>query len=83
MRDFRTDGALDAGRVQYTVRDGGGGYFQNVRRLLEFSEDRIVLAGKRGTVVVEGHALSLGKCFLGDVQVKGDIRKVERQDAEV
>lgn len=82
MSEFQAENGLDAGRVQYAVRDGKGGYFQNVRRLLEFSEERIVLAGKKGAVVVEGKSLSLGKCFMGDVQVKGDIRKVERQDAE-
>ena len=71
-------GGLTAERVQYTVLDGKGGYFQNVRRLMEFSEERIVLAGKRGTVVVEGSNLSLGKCCMGDVAVRGDIRKVER-----
>ncbi len=69
---------LSTGRVQYTVLDGKGGYFQNVRRLLEFSEERIVLAGKKGTITVEGKSLSLGKCFLGDVSVNGEITRVER-----
>ncbi len=81
MRDFLgKSGAreLDTSRVQYTVQDGRGGYFQNVKKILEFSEERIVLAGKRGTVTIEGNALSLGKCYLGDVSVVGDIKKVER-----
>lgn len=80
MRAFwRTEGNdFDTGRVQYTVQDGRGGYFQNVRRILEFSEDRIVLAGKKGTVAVEGKSLSLGKCCMGDVQIRGEILKVER-----
>lgn len=80
MREFQAESGLDTGRVQYTVRDGKGGYFQNVRRLLEFSAERIVLAGRRGAVVVEGKSLSLGKCFLGDIEVTGDIKKVERRD---
>lgn len=86
MRFFQAlhgDGELDASRVQYTVVDGRGGYFQNVRRIVEFSEERVVLAGKRGSVVVEGRTLSLGKCFLGDVSINGDIRKVERQDVSL
>lgn len=80
MRAFSgTDGDdFDTGKVQYTVQDGRGGYFQNVRRLLEFSEDKIVLAGKKDKVVVEGESLSLGKCYMGDVQIRGNILKVER-----
>lgn len=69
---------LSSDRVQYTVLDGRGGYFQNVRRILEFSEEKIVLAGKKGTVCVEGGGLFLGKCYRGDVSVRGDIKKVER-----
>ena len=68
----------DSLRVQYTVVDGRGGYFQNVKRLTEFSETRIVLRGKKGAVSVEGEGLSLGKYFAGDVKVLGDIVKVER-----
>lgn len=81
MRLFHAGGEakdLDTGRVQYTVQDGRGGYFQNVRKILEFSEEKIVLAGKKGTVAVEGTSLSLGKCYLGDVSVVGNILKVER-----
>ena len=80
MRAFSgTDGDdFDTGKVQYTVQNGRGGYFQNVRRLLEFSDTQVVLAGKRDKVVVEGENLTLGKCYMGDVQIRGNIRKVER-----
>ncbi len=71
-------GEISSDRVQYTVLDGRGGYFQNVRRLLEFTPERVVLAGKKGSLSVEGKELSLGKCFRGDVVVRGDISKVER-----
>lgn len=67
-------------RVQYTVIDGRGGYFQNVRRLLEFSEEKVVLAGKKGRVSVEGSALSLGRCSEGDVTVLGNIARVSREE---
>ncbi len=68
----------DTGKIRYTVQDGRGGYFQNVRKILEFSEERIVLAGKKDTVAVEGKGLSLGKCYMGDVCVAGEILRVER-----
>ena len=72
-------GAVDALGVQYTVIDGKGGYFQNIRRILEFSPTRIVLQGKKGSVAVEGNDLSLGKYFGGDAMVIGDIARVIRE----
>ena len=65
-------------RVQYTVLDGKGGYFQNVKRILEFSEEAVVFSGKKGALRVEGSGLSLGKYFAGDATVLGNIVKVER-----
>ncbi|MDE6059670.1 MAG: YabP/YqfC family sporulation protein [Clostridia bacterium] len=71
---------LITSRVQYTVIDGQGGYFQNVKRLLEFSETKIVLKGRKGAVSVEGEHLALGKYFAGDLAILGNIAKVERLD---
>lgn len=71
---------IAVGRVQYTVIDGKGGYFRFVRRITEFSPSRIVLAGKKGKVCVEGRELSLGKCEGGDVAVLGAIERVEREE---
>ena len=65
-------------RVQYTVLDGRGGYFQNVKRILEFSDTAVVFSGKKGALRVEGSGLSLGKYFAGDATVLGNITKVER-----
>ena len=70
-------GEADSSRVQYTVLDGGGGYFQNVKKILEFSESAIVFKGRRGTVRVEGEKLSLGKYYMGDAVVRGTISRVE------
>lgn len=65
-------------RVQYTVTDGRGGYFQNVKKLDAFSEREIIFRGKKGGVRVEGENLSLGKYFAGDAVVRGAISKIER-----
>lgn len=70
----------DSARVQYTVLDGGGGYFQNVKKILQFSENEIVFSGRRGAVKVEGEELSLGKYYLGDAVVRGKILRVSRCD---
>lgn len=70
----------DPARVQYTVVDGRGGYFRNVKKLDGFSEREIVLRGRRGGVRVEGERLRVQKLFAGDCSVLGDIRKVERME---
>lgn len=70
--------AAGAFRVQYTVIDGKGGYFQNVKRLVQFSEEAVVLRGREGALRVEGTHLSLGKYFAGDLVIAGDIVRVER-----
>ena len=70
--------AAGAFRVQYAVLDGKGGYFQNVKRLAQFSETEIVLRGRQGALRVEGENLSLGKYFAGDLIIEGRIVRVER-----
>lgn len=62
----------DPTRISYTV-ESGGGYFYNVRRILEYTDSRLVLAGKRGGLTVEGRSLSLGTYFAGDLVVRGEI----------
>ena len=71
-------GAEAGARVQYTVVEGRGGYFQNVKRLDTFTDELLVLGGAKGGVRVEGKGLSLGKYGGGDVAVKGEIFRVER-----
>ena len=73
-------GAGDALSIHYTVVDGSGGYFQNVVRLLSFSETEIVLKGRRSNVRVEGERLSLGKYFAGDLVIRGNIVRIGRED---
>lgn len=63
--------------VSFTV-DGGGGYFQNIKSISEFSSSAIVFRGRKGSVRVEGRELSLGKYYGGDAAVRGEIFKVER-----
>lgn len=65
-------------RLQYSVIDGKGAYFQNVKCVREFSDALIVLQGRRDCIRIEGKNLSFGKYFQGDVTVLGDIQKIER-----
>lgn len=77
---FKILGGEDPARISYTVTDGGSGYFRNVKRLLEFSAGKIVLKGKTDRISVEGTDLSLGKYFAGDLEVRGRISLVRRED---
>lgn len=76
---FKIIGGEDPARISYTVTDGGGGYFRNVKRVVEFSTVKIVLKGKKDVLSVEGENLSLGKYFAGDLEVRGAISLVKRE----
>lgn len=78
---FKALSAEAGGGVQYTVIDGQGGYFQNVRRVLEFSDTTVVLRGRKSAVRIVGKGLSLEKYCGGDVAVKGDVARVERVES--
>ena len=78
MRVLHADG--DGTRVQYTVVDGKGGYFQNVKRLAEFSATEVVLRGRKGGVRVAGRGLSIGRYGAGDAAVYGDVISVTREE---
>ena len=73
-------GAPDAFRVHYTVVDGRGAYFENVRRMTVFTPTQIVVKGRRGGYLVEGEGLSLGKYTAGDLIVYGKITSITRED---
>lgn len=75
---YRALGAEAGAGVQYTVIDGQGGYFQNVKKIPEFSDTVVVLRGRKGTLRVEGRSLAIGKYSGGDVILRGEILKVER-----
>lgn len=66
--------------TQYTVLEGQGGYFMNVKKILEFSPERIVVKGANGRYSIEGKELFIRKYFEGDLSIKGNIRKVAREE---
>ncbi len=76
---FKALSAEAGAEVQYTVVEGQGGYFQNVKRILEFTPERIVLRGKKNSVRIEGKNLKIGKYYSGDVAVGGEIVRVEKE----
>lgn len=65
-----TDGAF-APRCSFVPQ--GGGYFEGVKTVGDFSPDRVVVYFPRAQIVVEGKMLSIKKYCDGDLQISGKI----------
>jgi hypothetical protein len=63
-----------------TVVPGGGGYFEGVKAVGDFSPERVVLCFPRCTVSVEGQGLSIKKYYDGDLQLSGQIFSLHTED---
>ena len=59
--------------VRCTVVPGGGGYFEGVKSVGDFSPERVVICFPRCTVSVQGKGLSIKKYYDGDLQLCGQI----------
>lgn len=62
--------------VIYTVWEGKGGYFQNVKSLASFSPQEIRLRLRRGMLCVTGEGLTVAKYCESDVFIRGKISSV-------
>ena len=51
----------------------GGGYFEGVKSVGDFSPERIVICFPRESVEVEGNSLTIKKYCDGDLQLSGKI----------
>ena len=52
---------------------GGGGYFEGVKAVGDFSPERVVICFPRCTVAAEGKGLAIKKYYDGDLQLSGSI----------
>ncbi len=68
----------DGGAMQRCVIvPEGGGYFEGVKGVEEFSPERLVLRFPRQRVELTGKGLSIQKYYGDDLQIDGRICKVE------
>ena len=51
----------------------GGGYFEGVKSVSDFSEDRVALCFPQFTLVAQGRGLTIKKYCDGDLQLSGEI----------
>ncbi len=65
-----------------TVVPNGGGYFQGVKAVGEFSSERVLLYFPRQAVAIEGRELSIKKYYDGDLQLAGAITLLQVLDGE-
>lgn len=56
----------------------GAAYFENVRSVVGFTAEEIILSLKRGGLKITGEDLYIKKYCSGDVAVCGKIRVIER-----
>ena len=54
-----------------------GGYFRSIKRVAEYSSEKVVLALKKNRITVTGENLTLGKYFEEDLLIKGKISGVQ------
>ncbi|MBQ8322949.1 MAG: YabP/YqfC family sporulation protein [Clostridia bacterium] len=62
---------------RFTVAVGGGGYFEGVKAVGDFSPQKIVLYFPRGSVDIEGADLFIRKYCDGDLELAGRICSVK------
>ncbi|MBE7084500.1 MAG: hypothetical protein E7368_00410 [Clostridiales bacterium] len=70
------------GNARFAVVIGGGGYFEGVKTVGDFSPEQIVLYYPHQSVEIEGEALFIKKYCEGDLQLSGRIRTVRVVDGE-
>lgn len=69
---------MEGGAVKFTVVIEKGGYFENVKGVLSYSDDLIVLKIKGGKISVKGENLFIKKYCEGDLSICGKITSVEK-----
>lgn len=62
-----------------TIVPAGGGYFEGVKAVGDFSPTRIVVCFPKETVVLEGENLSIKKYCDGDLHIEGKIYSLQAE----
>ena len=60
----------------FTVVPAFGGYFKSVKRVEDYSPERIVLSVNKRRLTVSGEKLLIDKYFQQDLLIRGDISGV-------
>ena len=60
----------------FTIAPKFGGYFKGVKRVHEYSHEKVVLEVNKKRIAVTGNELVIDKYFQQDLIIKGDISGV-------
>lgn len=60
---------------------GGGGYFEGVKSVGDFSSERVLVCFSKERVLVEGNGLTIKKYYDGDLQLQGRITSVHVEES--
>ncbi len=66
--------------AKYSVVVGGGGYFEGVKTVGDFSPQKIIVYFPRYGLEIEGESLVISKYCEGDLQLSGKIFSVKLLD---
>lgn len=61
---------------KYTVVIGGGGYFEGVKSVGDFSSEQVVLFFPNQSLQIDGKRLNIKKYCDGDLELSGEIHTV-------
>ena len=67
--------------ARYTIVVGGGGYFEGVKAVGDFSPCQVVLYFQKQSLIVEGEELRISKYCDGDLEIAGKIVAIRDVDA--
>lgn len=67
---------------KYTVVIGGGGYFEGVKSVGDFSPEQIVLFFPKHSLQIDGKRLCIKKYCDGDLEISGAIHTVTLLNAD-
>lgn len=56
---------------------GGGGYFENVKSLGDFSSEKVMLYFPKNALEIQGQNFSIRKFYDGDLELVGNIESVK------
>ena len=68
--------------ARYTVAVNGGGYFEGVKAVGEFTPEKILLLYPKAEIEIVGENLSIGKYVDCDLKIDGKIRCVSLVERE-
>ena len=76
LQQILLDAGADTNRA-FTVVPQFGGYFKSVKRVDEYTPEKIVLTIAKQRVTVAGKNLTIDKYFQQDLLIRGDVTGVD------